>query len=49
MTDKSQTQLDKFKAAARDLECDDDSERFDAMVEKIATAGGKKPKDEKEG
>ena len=28
-------QLDKFKAAARELECDDDATRFDAMVEKI--------------
>lgn len=48
-TPHSQSQLDKFKQAARDLECDDDPVRFDAMVKKIAASGGKKPKDEKEG
>lgn len=43
MTDDKKTQLDKFKAAARELECDDDPVRFDAMVEKIAKGGvGKK-------
>ena len=36
--EKDQSQLDKFKAAARDLECDDDPVRFDAMVKKIAVA-----------
>ncbi len=40
-------QLDKFKAAARELECDDDAPRFDAMVKKIAKSS-KKSKDEKE-
>jgi len=41
---KDQTQLDKFKAAARELDCDDDPARFDAMVEKIAK--GRKKDDE---
>ena len=43
----NESQLDKFKAAARELECDDSPARFDAMVKKIAKSG-KKPKDEKE-
>lgn len=30
-----QAQLDKFKAAARDLECDDDPQRFKASVGKL--------------
>lgn len=34
MTDK-QTQLDKFKEAARDLECDDDEKRFDERLKKL--------------
>ena len=39
------TQLDRFREAARELECDDDEARFDAKLKKIATAP--KPKDEK--
>ena len=35
------TQLDRFKKAARELECDEDEERFDADLKKIAKAGGK--------
>lgn len=36
MTDKPEpTQLDKFKQAARDLETDDDPERFRERVGKI--------------
>lgn len=34
MTD-DKTQLDKFKEAARDLECDDDERRFDERVKKL--------------
>lgn len=30
------SQLDKFKAAARDLETDDDEARFDERLRKIA-------------
>jgi hypothetical protein len=38
------TQLDKFKQAARELETDDDPERFKERLGKIARA---KPKPEK--
>ncbi|CAA9481610.1 MAG: hypothetical protein AVDCRST_MAG91-43, partial [uncultured Sphingomonadaceae bacterium] len=34
MTDEP-SQLDKFKAAARALECDDDEARFDERVKKL--------------
>lgn len=37
------SQLDRFKEAARALECDDDEARFDAKLKKVAKA---KPKDE---
>lgn len=33
---KPQTQPDKFKAAARELETDDDPERFKERLKKIA-------------
>jgi hypothetical protein len=36
MTDK--TQLEKFKDAARDLECDEDEARWDERLKKIAKA-----------
>jgi len=36
MTDQKQSQLDKFKQAARDLEADDDPERFKERLRKIA-------------
>lgn len=42
---KEKSQLDRFKEAARELECDDDK-RFDAALKKIAKAG-KKPDDKK--
>ena len=32
----SAEQLDKFKAAARDLECDEDEARWDATLKKVA-------------
>jgi hypothetical protein len=35
MTDTPQTQLDKFKEAARDLETDDDPERFKERLGKL--------------
>ncbi len=35
MTDKPQSQLDKFKEAARQLECDDDEKRFAERVKKL--------------
>lgn len=40
MTEPTKPQLDKFKEAARDLECDDDDERFRARVGKLV---GKRP------
>jgi len=39
-----ESQLDKFKQAARDLECDEDEDAFKAKLRKIATAP--KTKDE---
>jgi hypothetical protein len=30
------SQLDRFKEAAREIECDDDKARFDATLKKIA-------------
>ena len=33
--DKSKPQLDKFKEAARDLECDDDDQRFKDRLGKL--------------
>jgi hypothetical protein len=39
-----ETQLDRFKEAARQLECDDDEARFDAKLKKVAKAS--KPKDD---
>ena len=39
-----QEQIDKFKQAARDLECDDDDQRFKERLGKIAKA---KPAQEK--
>lgn len=30
------TQLDRFKDAAKELECDEDEKRFDATVKKLA-------------
>ncbi|CAM3286056.1 hypothetical protein SPAN111604_14770 [Sphingomonas antarctica] len=34
----AQSQLDKFKETARDLECDEDEDAFKAKLRKIATA-----------
>lgn len=38
--DAKESQLQRFKEAARELECDDDEARFDATVKKVAKAGG---------
>lgn len=35
MATKKKTQLDRFKEAARQLETDDDEERFEARLKKI--------------
>lgn len=37
------SQIDRFREAARALECDDDEARFDAKLKKVAKA---KPKDD---
>ena len=42
MSKPPKSQLDKFKEAARDLECDDDEERFNAALKKIAKFAPKK-------
>jgi hypothetical protein len=43
--DKSRDQLDRFKEAARELECDDDPEAFKKRVAEIAKpAKANKPK-----
>jgi hypothetical protein len=47
MTKPKQTQLDKFKQAARDLETDDDEKRFNEKLGKIARAPAKGKKTEK--
>lgn len=38
VNDKTQTQVDKFREAARQLETDDDEKRFDHRLGKIAKA-----------
>lgn len=38
MSDLKQTQIDKFKQAARELECDDDEQRFKDRLERLAKA-----------
>jgi len=44
---KEQTQLDRFKEAARELDCDEDEKRFDATVKKLAKSGDKEKVDAK--
>ena len=44
MSHQNQKQLDRFREAARSLECDDDEAHFDAKLKKVAKV---KPKDEK--
>ncbi len=43
--DRKQTQIDKFREAAREVETDDREEAFDAILKKIAKAPP--PKDDK--
>ncbi|MCF6314990.1 MAG: hypothetical protein L3J30_01590 [Marinosulfonomonas sp.] len=45
---QKQTQLDRFKEAARELECDEDEKRFDATVKELAKAGGDKKPEKKD-
>lgn len=35
MTDHNKSQSDKFKDAARELECDDDEQRFNERLRKL--------------
>jgi len=35
ITDAEKSQLDKFKKAARELECDDDEQRFKERLTKL--------------
>lgn len=44
---KENDQISRFKEAARELETDDDAERFDAALKKIAKAGKKAENDTK--
>jgi hypothetical protein len=41
MSNHPKTQRERFEETARQLECDEDEERFDATVKKVAKAGGK--------
>lgn len=38
MTKKSETQLDRFKQTAKELECDDSEAAFEKVVKKVAKA-----------
>jgi hypothetical protein len=42
LTEDKKPQLDKFKEAARELECDDDDQRFRERIGKLAKPA-KKP------
>jgi len=44
MTENDQSQINKFKQAARELECDEDEARWDERLRKVA---GHKPVPEK--
>lgn len=44
MTEQKKSQLDKFKEAARELETDDDEERFEKKLKKLVK---QKPDDKK--
>ena len=41
---ESKPQLDKFKDAAREIECDDDEQRFKERVGKLVKKRGKPPR-----
>lgn len=42
MDDAIKTQADKFKEAARELECDEDEARFDQKLKRVAKAKSEK-------
>ena len=41
-------QIDRFKEAARELECDEDEKRFDATVKELAKTGCDKNPEKKD-
>jgi len=43
MTSDKKPQIDKFKDAARELECDDDEQRFKERVGKLVKQKGQQP------
>ena len=45
---QKQSQLDRFKEAAKELDCDEDEKRFDATVKELAKAGGDKKPEKKD-
>ena len=45
---KPATQSEKFKAAARELECDDDADRFKARLGKLVKHKPVEPEDKAE-
>jgi len=49
MADKQIAQVQKFKQAARELDCDDAEEAFDAKLKAIAKQKPKGPSEEKTG
>ena len=42
MKTDTKSQIDKFRRAARELECDDDEDRFKETIRRIAQPQGKK-------
>lgn len=45
MVEPEKKQIDKFKDAARELECDDDDERFKKRLGKLVKAKSAPPED----
>lgn len=45
--EKEKTQLDKFKEAARQLETDDDEDRFEKKLKKLVKQKPEKPYNER--
>ena len=45
MPEAETPQIKRFKLAARELECDEDEDRFNATLKRLATRSSKKSKD----
>ena len=43
ISEQERSQLDKFKKAARDLDCDDDEQRFKERLKEVAKPVTKEP------